>query len=578
MFLATTAIDSFWDKEDEIIFLGEWCKPNSKEKIWSHLNYKTLNYHWADKKKLLRDYQYLNQVYYRYLKALSEKLNELHNVGYSIDYWEVVIGWWLHLFIDVLFDRYSSIIAINQEYKNIKTWITDKNEFKEKVKKDLQEFTNAIVSDDYNLFLFSRIIEIIGKIDFSYKSVGSNSSNIELTDNVKLFSKIKYSLNNNLFRLNNKFTNQTETFFYKSYISKIELAKIALNLKQVPTVLDYKTFLNFDININIRDKIRLGICFDSFTRILDEMIFECIPRIYIEGYCKVKDITKIFFPIKCKRMYTANAHINDDIFKIWAAQQKENGARLIIAQHGGNYGSSKISTIEKFEIDVSNSFFSWGWNKGNKTIAIPSPQLSKLKYKKKITGKIYINLNSCPRYSYRIYSIPFGPLWGKNIDYQLEFLRKLPANIKDQIVVRPYPEDYGWNEVRRIKVEIPHINIELSYKPWNKKLADARLVIETTNLTTLLESLSANVPTILILQDNYWDINNDALPYFEQLKSEGIYFTDIDKAIEKIAEVANNPAIWWNKETIQLARKDFCHLLARRSDNWRNELLKQINN
>ena len=33
--LVTTAIEEIWGKDEEILFLGEWCKKYNRKKIWS---------------------------------------------------------------------------------------------------------------------------------------------------------------------------------------------------------------------------------------------------------------------------------------------------------------------------------------------------------------------------------------------------------------------------------------------------------------------------------------------------------------------------------------------------------------
>jgi putative transferase (TIGR04331 family) len=58
MFLITTADQRFWKKDEEILFLGEWCKIYDQRHIWSELNYKVLPYHWDDREKLYQDYIY----------------------------------------------------------------------------------------------------------------------------------------------------------------------------------------------------------------------------------------------------------------------------------------------------------------------------------------------------------------------------------------------------------------------------------------------------------------------------------------------------------------------------------------
>ena len=108
-FLITTADERTWKKEEEIIFLGEWCKLYSRKRIWSKLDFKTLPYHWDNRSKYYKDYKYLSDIYERYLKTLSKSLNKIHGYNYSIRYWRIVIGPRLRFFIDTVFDRYCSI-------------------------------------------------------------------------------------------------------------------------------------------------------------------------------------------------------------------------------------------------------------------------------------------------------------------------------------------------------------------------------------------------------------------------------------------------------------------------------------
>jgi putative transferase (TIGR04331 family) len=79
MFLVTTADERTWEKDDKILFLGEWCKLYSRKHIWSQLNYETLPYHWDDRNKFKKDSVYLERVYEKYLREISQKLSIIHN-------------------------------------------------------------------------------------------------------------------------------------------------------------------------------------------------------------------------------------------------------------------------------------------------------------------------------------------------------------------------------------------------------------------------------------------------------------------------------------------------------------------
>ena len=74
MFLVTTADQRFWKTDEEILFLGEWCKIYSQKHVWGKLNHRTLPYHWDDREKLVEDFRYVESLYAKQLTFLSAKL------------------------------------------------------------------------------------------------------------------------------------------------------------------------------------------------------------------------------------------------------------------------------------------------------------------------------------------------------------------------------------------------------------------------------------------------------------------------------------------------------------------------
>ena len=137
--LVTTAIEYTWTKKNEkILFLGEWCKPYSKKDLWKNLDFEVLDYHWDNRNKFEKDYYYLNDFYEKILKKISTKMNSIHQVNLSHRYWRILLGPWLALFIQSVFDRWEMIqLAINSNEKLDKELeISNKNLIK--VIKDLQ--------------------------------------------------------------------------------------------------------------------------------------------------------------------------------------------------------------------------------------------------------------------------------------------------------------------------------------------------------------------------------------------------------------------------------------------------------
>ena len=75
--LVTTADKRTWSKDESepVLFLGEWCKRYSHKNLWESIDYEIVPYHWDDRKKLYKDYKYIENLYEKMLVNLSEKLN-----------------------------------------------------------------------------------------------------------------------------------------------------------------------------------------------------------------------------------------------------------------------------------------------------------------------------------------------------------------------------------------------------------------------------------------------------------------------------------------------------------------------
>ena len=121
--IVTTAIEETWGANEELIFLGEWCKRYQAKERWSSRKYETVNFHWQDRKKLNRDHTYLEELYQSMLQSISLDLNKFHNVNYPIRYWRIVIGPWLLSYISIIWDRWEAVQALSKMDSSFATYI-----------------------------------------------------------------------------------------------------------------------------------------------------------------------------------------------------------------------------------------------------------------------------------------------------------------------------------------------------------------------------------------------------------------------------------------------------------------------
>ena len=93
-------------------------------------------------------------------------------------------------------------------------------------------------------------------------------------------------------------------------------------------------------------------------------------------------------------------------------------------------------------------------------------------------------------------------------------------------------------------------------------LKKTRIYISTYNATTYLESLSLNFPTIMFWNPKHWELRDSALPYFEKLKSVGIFHETPESAARQMEAVWHDVAGWWQSAEVQVVRQEFCECYA----------------
>lgn len=590
MFLITTADQRFWKTDQPILFLGEWCKLFSQRSIWEKFSYEVLPYHWDDRKKLYQDYLYLDNLYEQILLGLSECLNQIHNVEHTVRYWRIIIGPWLYYFIQVLYDRYQSILTA-AECRKVTNTLISKCERRQWLPQDYREFLKWFVNDDYNYYLYSRIIEYTNRVPFDILEVKSNSNiHVKYVNSKKhLFSfkkLLKYFI-----ELYERFIPDcfNQIVLVSTYLNIWDLIKLQLSLKQFPCLLSPNVISpESNIDWDLREKLSYRSSGNEFEQLLSKIIKEQIPSIYVEGYAQMNQVSLAKYPQCPKVIFTGTASYSNEAFKFWAAYHVDQGVKLVGFQHGGLYGMGLWYSDENHEIRIYDQFYTWGWKSkayGNiKPLSVAKLNKIKRNARPKKDGMLLMVLSTMPRYSYHMYSAyvaSSGTLAYFNDQYR--FVRALSKKNQKLLLVRLYQHDYGWSQMDRWSYEFPEIECYLGNKSMLDQLNESRLFIGTYNATTYLETFTANFPTVLFWNPNHWELRPFAQPYFDELRHVGILHDTPESAARKVNQICDDPISWWQQSEIQAVKNQFCYQFARTSDNWlkewKNELrkLKSLN-
>jgi putative transferase (TIGR04331 family) len=564
MILITTALQETFPKDinKKVLFLGEWCKVYNKKSVWRKFDSQTMPYHWDDRKKLYTDYQNIQIIYEKILLELSNKLNQTHRVNYSLRYWRILIGPWLGYFIQVLFDRWFMLKAVLDNNQKYHCCIVKRTPLSV-VPNHMDHFTKWLHTDDWNEAIYGQLIELYW----------ANKVHITWVEKIKQTPQpivkkilIKKYIKEKVLPFLNKFSiNDNNHFFISTYLSLKTELKLQIRLGQMPNLWTTQSSPIVKPCANQRKWKLNGERGSTFEEVLRKMIPMHIPTVYLEGYSILNQaVENLPWPKNPKSIFTSNAYEGDDLFKAWAAKKTENNTPLVIGQHGGLYGMNTFSFSNEHQVKIADKWLSWGWRDENRKNITPVGNLKAFGRKVDYTpkGDALVVEMSLPRYSYYMYALPVA---GQYLDYfndQEVFLSSLPIELRQQVLLRLYHRDYGWNQVERWQDSMPEVNLDLGRKDIKQLIKKCRLYIATYNATTYLETLAWNVPTIMFWNPGHWELNEQAKPYFELLEKEGIFHTTPQSAANKMIEIWDDVDSWWYSNEIQRARKVFINQYA----------------
>ena len=566
-YLVTTAVESSWpSKGKKILFLGEWCKLFNRKGKWNQFDSDTVEYHWNDRKKLFSDYQYLKGLHEEILVEMKDYLNNLHGVNRSLRYWRMQLGPWLNYFIPILFDRWYMLKKAQEDY-DINVITAPSYEVSEVIAKDTNHFIQLTSSNYWNQVIYSELSEIFSIEKIEYNSKEFTDYFVNLRKSLKTDNTLKIRIINIISSVCKNFVGHSDIFIYSSYLSRKNEIRLSIKLRQFPQIISNKD-LDLPRASQERNSYFLSSDQVDFPEIVRVMLKRHLPIIFMEGYkSSLKLLDNLNWPQRPKAIVTAISWAADDIFKLWAGDKIENGSRLILVQHGGNYGVAKWNSFEDHKLAVSDRFLSWGWNGNNKKIiALGNVKLFNLSTSYNKKGRLLILGLSMPAQSYHMYSAVVSAIqWTEYFDDQLKFVNGLDEKIIRKTTVRTPGDDYGCCQADRWtdKKNGFKVNIENEYEEsFNDSIANSRLVVSTYNATTFLETMALNIPTVIFWNPKHWELRDEAIDDFEDLKRVGILYHSSEACAKHVSAIWSDVSSWWESNTVQSARTKFCDKYA----------------
>ncbi len=573
MLLVTTAIEETWGKNEEILFLGKWCKLYSRKEIWQARKHSTLSYNWDDRDQLYSDKVYLYELYDRLLPQLSNKLNEVHGTCHSEMYWRILMGPWLGFFIPMLFQRWSSITNATTNFKITNTFLL-MGENISLVPNDMGDFASLMTGDRWNHFICRRILKYQGEIncsilehevgEYNFTNVNNKNCDIKLKIKKILLATWNFCLS--------PFVHEKDFLFIHTYLHFFEEFKLKLRFWQVPQNIRSEPINSVPMKCEWREWDLEEKSSDKFEEFLRTMIPSQIPKVYLEGFDSIKDQTEsLKWPNSPDLIFSSNSHIYDDLVKNWIASKVERGSSLVIGQHGGGPFHA-INFQTEHELAICDRYLSPGegntWHPKVRNVG----QIFARKWKSDSKGGVLLMQLDTSRYSFSIESLVQSDDFTKYMHNQLDFVGCLPSEIRRHLTIRLAEDNYQHSSEDRWRDRFPDIAIDPGKQNVHRMFSQSRLIVCTYAGTTYNQTIAVNAPTVIFWDPKYSQLHETTQPYLDELKRVGVFHETPESAAKHVSKIWDNIDNWWLSSSVQEVREVYCEKYACLSDDLLNSL------
>ena len=562
--IVTTALQSTWGNKIPTIFLGEWCKKLSTRNLWSEPDFKTLPYHWADRKKLNEDHDYLENINESVLEHLTDLLNKAHKINLPKRSWRIIIGPWLYSFISVIWDRWETISLLNKMYieGSSNTFATKvfKTDVPDITPDDFNQFRELLDSDWWNHIVFTKIFEFRQDININIREIEGNLEKTQSFNNdprasLSLFHKLFSFAANTLDYFIEKISSRSQDYvIFHSYFPRTFLLKLYFQLGIFPRwhkpfkMVKTHTFVAQRNNLkdwNINPS-------NDFEIFLQELLPYSLPKYYLEGFDSLVETQKSLPDARV--IFTSNAYIYNETFKIWSAFQVLKKSKLIISSHGG--ALDPLLNTFNHEEKIADTRVVWGQTWHENQIRLPPNKLHYKIKKYNQNGQISLVDYEASRYGDRCSSSPRGPLVLDVINSNIAFLKSLEKHgLISDIKIRS--KGLGlWESKKRFEESFGK-NILCKERYQVNTIKNSRLVICTYPQTTFAESMYSGVPTMLFYDESFWEVQPIYSSLIDVLEKANIIFTNQDDAVKHVLQIQDDPMDWWRSDQVKAAREDF---------------------
>ena len=244
--------------------------------------------------------------------------------------------------------------------------------------------------------------------------------------------------------------------------------------------------------------------------------------------------------------------------EIW--KLKLLGAKLIVHQHGGGYGLERDHLPQKYEQKFSDMFWSWGWRVGNAT---PCPPMRALSIEpNRVKEQALIALGALAPSPARLQNSPYLPSAQKEMYRVVEEMVCRLERVNIAVRLKRPNVMFQTDSSRSFFNKHRNWVVDVGDKAGSRVYGRYKLVIFDYLGTGWLETIGANIPTVVVVNRKDYLFDKNAEWFVEKLFQAKIIHHSVESAVSHITAVWSDIPRWWDSEDVGLALQLFVENFA----------------
>lgn len=554
----------------------QWCRERK-------MSFTILPENWRSEEEIQAAERYLYHVKECILECAVSLLNDYHHTAYNKEEWRIMLGSWLEQYLGSFYDKYLKLLAaekLGEEYE------CDLYELAGCTAVDYAEYRELLYqTDEFHLYQYSMLYEEmqpqhihIRKKRLYEKPVRSNYPVTFGFAARKIYHMILY-VKKYLCRT------QDSVVLQNCYLpNRLILQAMCMDRRITGYFYDYnrnerKKLPDSTDTVWRNRKETLPAGADAFTGLAMKLLKQNLPVAYVEGFSFLhKKAERIFrYAMHPKAVFYACSSVSvDEVFKIYLMNIRKTNVKFCDIQHGGNYGIECVGLM-RHEYEICDCFYTWGWEQEDRRLCqfkrMPAAKLlgKTVRHTQSERDILYVN------YIYDKYiSTPDRDTlyYTRNRQKEIHFFQTLSSGLQNRIVVRMFPEDYGWHTKEELEKNVPGICFDIG-SDYYESLGRAKLVVLMSWCTTAVEALYVKKPVLVLYSLDH--ASELAMEDMELLERTGILVQTWEKLSEQLEKICIDIDAWWNdtarQEAVEYIKRKYIYMPEHPEKVWLDEFV-----